>query len=145
MDQLERQVGKFVFATKSPFFIVENKEFVAMMQMVRPGIKLPRRQAIGGRILNDVYDVEWHKVAELTKDKYVTLAVDGWSNLTNDPILGTTMDTYLITSIDTNVLLSNKFISLEFAMKQVTHTPEITSIESWNPLWTKPNRYVGPT
>ena len=72
-----------------------------MMQLVRPGIKLPGWQAIGGRILNDVYDAEWEKFSEAMKDKCVTLAIDGWSTLTNDPVLGIMMDNRLITSIDT--------------------------------------------
>ena len=78
-------VGKFVFATKSPFSIVENKEFLSMMQFIRPGIKLPGRQVIAGRILNDVYDEEWQKFEDAMKDKLVTLAIDGWSTLTNEP------------------------------------------------------------
>ena len=34
-------VGKFVFATNSPFSIVENKEFLSMMQLIRPDIRVP--------------------------------------------------------------------------------------------------------
>ena len=104
VDELERQVGKFVFATNAPFSIVENKEFLGMMQMVRPGVKLPGRLAIGGRILNSVYDAEWQKFTETVKDKLVTLAIDGWSNVTNEPVLGIMMDTQLLASIDTTGL-----------------------------------------
>ena len=35
------------------------------------------------------------------KDKLVTLAIDGWSNLTNEPVLGIMIDNQLLTSIDT--------------------------------------------
>ena len=73
MDRLERQVGKFVFATNAPFSIVENKEFVAMMQMVRPGIKIPGRQAIGGRILNDVYDANGKSLPRQRKTSLLQL------------------------------------------------------------------------
>ena len=94
-------MGKFVFATNAPFSVVENKEFLQLMELVRPGIKLPGRLAIGGRILNDVYESEWKKFAETMKNKLVTLAIDGWSNVTNEPVLGIMMDTQLFASIDT--------------------------------------------
>ena len=61
MPKFERQVGRFVYATNSPFTIVENAEFVTMMEMARPGIKLPGRRAVGGRILEDVHGEEWAK------------------------------------------------------------------------------------
>ncbi len=44
---MERQIGKFIFAGNSPFKLVENKEFVALMELVRPGIKLPDRKEVG--------------------------------------------------------------------------------------------------
>ena len=52
VGSLEKQVGRFVYSTNSPFRLVEHKEFLALMQMVRPGVKLPNKRAIGGRILN---------------------------------------------------------------------------------------------
>ena len=69
MDQLERQVGKFVFSTNAPFSIVENQDFLRMMQMVRPGIKLPGRHTIGGRILDDVYMDEWQKFSQMVEPR----------------------------------------------------------------------------
>ena len=47
VDELDRQVGRMVYATNSAFRIVENKEFLALMQLVRPGIKIPSRRFQG--------------------------------------------------------------------------------------------------
>ena len=61
VDKFERQLGCFVYATTSPFSLVDNVEFKNLMELARPGIKLPARHAIGGRILQVVYDEEWGK------------------------------------------------------------------------------------
>jgi len=60
-DKFERQVGRFMYATNSPFSLVENKEFLALMAMGRPGVKIPKRQVVAGRLLDSVYDEEWEK------------------------------------------------------------------------------------
>ncbi len=57
MAKFERKLG-FVLATNSPFAFVENKEFVSLLQETRPGIQVPGRRALGGRILDVVYE-EW--------------------------------------------------------------------------------------
>ncbi len=64
MAKFERQLGRFVFATNSPFSIVENKEFASLMELARPGIAVPGRRALGGRILDVVYDEEWTKFGQ---------------------------------------------------------------------------------
>ena len=90
-----------MYATNSAFSMVENPQFRAMMDLVRPGIQLPGRRAISGRILEDVYAEEWEKFAKEKKGMHCTMSIDGWSNIKNDPILGIMVDAHLVETIDT--------------------------------------------
>jgi hypothetical protein len=101
MDELEKQVGRFVFATNSPFKVVEHPEFLKMMNMVRPSIKLPKRQTVGGRILDAVYVEEWKAFTSSLDGKYCTMAMDGWSTLTNQPYIAILLGNHLVDTIDT--------------------------------------------
>ena len=40
---------------------MENKEFIALMELGRPGIQIPGRHVVGGRLLDSVYAEEWEK------------------------------------------------------------------------------------
>ena len=68
-----------------------------------------------------MYDAEWQKFAETTKGKDVTLAIDGWSTLTNEPILGIMMDTHLITSVDTAGFIQSHVFFIRFRFLEIGH------------------------
>jgi hypothetical protein len=84
--------------------VAENPEFKKMMTLVQPNLKLPGRQAVGGRILTAVYEEEWAKFTASLEGKLVTMAVDGWSNLTSHPFLSIMVDDQLFATIDTTGL-----------------------------------------
>jgi hypothetical protein len=73
-----------------PLRWVENKEIQELFHFLNPGLKLPGRISLGGRILNDeskTLEVEMTK--KLKEDSVgVTLAFDGWTNVLNQNILG---------------------------------------------------------
>ena len=104
---LDRHVARFVFATNSPFRIVENSYFKKMMQAARPGYNPPNRQDIGGKLLDKEFSELQGKIANDLQKKNVCMALDGWSNIRNDPVIGvcvTDMEdgrTFLIDTIDT--------------------------------------------
>ena len=62
---------------------------------------MPGPRAIGGRILTDVYDEEWGKFAASVEGRHLTMSMDGWSNLTNNPVLAICLDNQLVYSVDT--------------------------------------------
>ena len=68
---------------------------------VRPGLKVPGRRAVGGRILDSVHKEEWEKFTAKFKDEFATLMIDGWSTLSNDPVLGVLVDNFFVDAIDT--------------------------------------------
>ena len=123
MDEFERQVGRFVYATNAPFKVVENEEFLKLMEMMRPGIKIPARRAVAGRILQDVHDEEWQKFVASVKEKLCTLQIDGWSTLTSNPVLAICLGQQIITSIDTTGVVHYIFLRIKTypRLRQPTH------------------------
>lgn len=112
-----------MYATNAPFKVVENKEFLALLDMVRPGISVPGRRVVGGRILQVVFDEEWQNFVDKVKGKLCTLAIDGWSTITSNPVLGICLDQQIITSIDTTGVVHCLFSENDFftPLRQPTH------------------------
>ena len=116
---LEEQVGRFIFATYSSFTVAEHPEFRKLVGMLEPKAKLPGRRALSGRILTQVFEKEWAKFTASVDGvshvslflnpqlvgKHVTLAIDGWSNLTNQPFLAILLDNELFYTLDTTGVL----------------------------------------
>ena len=94
-----------IIATGSAFRSVENKQFENMVQLLRPGTVLPTRQLVSGTLLDEIYDIEKAKVSSLVTGLEGTLLVDGWSDLTNHPVIGVAFvangQCYLVTTVDT--------------------------------------------
>ena len=44
------QITRFIYASKSSFSTVEQREFVKIVQRLRPGYKTPSRHDIGGGV-----------------------------------------------------------------------------------------------
>lgn len=105
--QLDMQVGSFIYATNSPFRHVEHKEFIKLCSMLRPGYVPPTREAIGNEILEYTFDMTCQEAKKELEGKVVCLALDGWSNVHQDPIVCTSVHdiesgySYLIDTIDT--------------------------------------------
>lgn len=90
-DMLDEQITRLFLATGIPFAIADHPEFQKTMSMLRPGYKAPNRKAIGGYLLDKVYSkITDNKKAEL-KDKEVTLVQDGWSDISNNPVIANSL------------------------------------------------------
>ena len=86
-EELDRHVAKFFISTNTPFIRVEHPQFKALISKLRPSYKLPGGKLLGGVLLDKVHN-EWMEVAKVTLDKQlVTLSLDGWSNIHNEPIV----------------------------------------------------------
>jgi len=55
-QQLDQQVARFFYACNIPFAVVEQQEFKQLISMLCPGYQPPNRKAIGGSLLDNVYD-----------------------------------------------------------------------------------------
>ena len=76
-------------ATNTPFRAVDHVEFKKLADMLRPGTSLADSDKVGGTLLDNLYSEALEVVkARILGGFMVTLCVDGWSNVRNDPVLG---------------------------------------------------------
>ncbi|XP_067144541.1 uncharacterized protein [Centruroides vittatus] len=106
--QLDLQCTKFIYATNSAFTRVEHPKFIKFCQMLRPGYDPPHRKEIGGPLLDTVYNSIENESADELKDITVCMAIDGWSNIHNEPVICVCVTdpsgtVHLIDSVDTGV------------------------------------------
>lgn len=104
-DNLDEQVAKFIYATNSPFSLADHPEFVKLCEMLRPGYIPPNRDKIGGPLLDRLYQKQKITVAAALEGKTVSLDLDGWSNVHNEPIVCASVNSdglsYLVETIET--------------------------------------------
>lgn len=110
-EKIDEKVATMVYATNSPFKIVEHASFRDMVNVMRPGYKLPSRREIGGSLLDKVYDKECEKSVVDLEGKTVCMSLDGWTNVSNEPVIcasvtvhtsENTSSVYLVDTIDTS-------------------------------------------
>ena len=74
--------------------------------MLRPGYRPPSRKEIGSELLELVYEKIYAVCKEKVEGKTVSMELDGWSNVHNDPLICCSVttaegDTFLTSTIDT--------------------------------------------
>ena len=107
-EAINEQILRFFAAANVPFVASENVQFERLLQLLRPGTKPPSERSVGGKYLDSVYDQESTKLAERVRGRCVTLQVDGWSNLSGDPVIGIAFgfpgEVHLFKTVDTTGL-----------------------------------------
>lgn len=106
-QSFDKQLARYIYATNSSFRTVENPQFQKFVEMIRPGYKLPTRKQIGGTILNEVYDEEITKGRLQLKGQIVSMDLDGWSNIHNEPVVCVSVidensESFLVKTVDTS-------------------------------------------
>ena len=86
-DNLDEQLSRFIFSANCPFKLVENKEFKKFCTSLRPGYKPPCRTDVADKWLPKIYDDEITKCKTELENETVCMAMDGWSNIRNEPIV----------------------------------------------------------
>ena len=86
-DPKDMQIAKYLYGTNTPFSAVEHTELCKMMTMLRPGYRPPSRFDIGGRLFDKVQAKMKQDCKEQLEDKIVYMALDGWSNVYNEPVV----------------------------------------------------------
>ena len=103
---LDLQVAKMIYATNSPFMFIEHPEVLKTFKMLRPGYEPPSRLDIGNALLEEAYTQAYSGCKEKVEGKLVSMEMDGWSNIHNEPVVCTSIstydgDTFLTSTIDT--------------------------------------------
>ncbi|KAM7165779.1 uncharacterized protein RBU57_006912 [Macrochelys suwanniensis] len=86
-EVIDEKIALFVYATNSPFHMIETPHFINVVQPLRPGYSPPNRVDVAGKLLDKVYEREIEQCAKGPEDKNVNLSLDGWSNVHNDPVV----------------------------------------------------------
>jgi len=84
---LDEQVAKYFYATNTPFLHADHPEFIKLCTMLRPGYTPPSRKVISGPMLDSVHVSLYEDAKKQFESNSVTLALDGWSNVHNEPII----------------------------------------------------------
>ena len=84
---IDKQLRRYLYATNNSFRTVKNPQSLKFVEMMRPGYKVPTRKQVGESILNEVYDEEIAESRLLLKGQIVSMDLDGWSNVHNEPVV----------------------------------------------------------
>ena len=123
------KVAKYFHATITPFSHVDHTSFKELCSTLRPCYRPPSRHQIEGDLLNAVNE-ECQEIAKKDlKDELVTLSLDGWTNVNNEPIVCIACtckgNTLLISTIDT----SGNFQTAEYLERLVQETVELNTLK----------------
>ena len=74
--------------------------------MLLPGYNSPSRTAVGNHLLDEVHKDVSTSCRQRVEGKVVSMELDGWSNIHNEPVVCTSIttyvgDIYLTSTIDT--------------------------------------------
>ena len=95
-----------IYATNSPFRMVDHPEFIKIIHFLCPGYNPPNRTDTGGKLLDTVHKNSLTSCSGLLHDQSITMSTDGWTNIHIEPLVCATVtttnsDIYLADTIDT--------------------------------------------
>ncbi|XP_054710424.1 uncharacterized protein LOC129220108 [Uloborus diversus] len=104
-QNLDKSVARFFYANNIAFNVSSNVEFKKMVEDLRPGYVPPNRHQLSGKLLDEACDdIENCLKKELVDEAALTLILDGWSSVKNDPIFACSIHTgvksYLFKAMD---------------------------------------------
>ena len=101
---LDRLVANFFYANNIPFNAANSTAYKHMMQGLRPGYEGPTAKAIGSHLLDHAADAVDNSLRSGLTNATLTLVQDGWSNVKNDAIIGSSIHTgtasYLLEAVE---------------------------------------------
>ncbi|KAE9525285.1 hypothetical protein AGLY_014353 [Aphis glycines] len=89
---IDQQVLKMIVKEYYPFSIVEDREFVKLLNLLNPGYTLPSRKTLSKSLLPIMYNEIHDKVKQDIKDqaKYVSITTDSWTSIKNENYIAVT-------------------------------------------------------
>ena len=84
---LDMKMASFFYANNIPFNAANSEQYQQIIIALRPGYTGPSCDQIGGKPLDNISDVIDKEVEEhITDNCVITLIMDVWSSIRNDPI-----------------------------------------------------------
>lgn len=127
--QLDTKIASFFYATNTPFNHADHPLFKEMITALRPGYKPPSAFQLAGPLLNKTHASVVEKDQECLRGKTVSMALDGWSNIHNEPIVCCSMttgegDCVLVDTVDTSGNSHSAEYLTTVAMQSIKKTEE---------------------
>ena len=79
-------MARLIYATNSPFTTAEHPEFIKLVTMLCSSYHPPSRHDISGHLLDSIHSGVLDECKEELSGKPVSVALDGWSNIHNEPV-----------------------------------------------------------
>ena len=94
-SKIDNKVALFFYSNNIAFNIAQSKSFKDMMKYLRPGYNPPDRHKLGGELLDEAANTVDQELSNNLKPENcsLTLLLDGWSSIKNDPIIATSIHT----------------------------------------------------
>lgn len=86
--KLDLQATRIIALTLSSFTYVDNIHFTKLWTMLRQGSRAPERNAVADKFLDEIFEQEVNKVADITNVERATVSLDGRYNIINNPVIG---------------------------------------------------------
>ena len=132
-EKIWEQLCRFIVATNSSFSLVENEEFVKFVRLLKPGFVLPKRKQDAGALLDELSEKELAAVKDNSSGKFGTVALDGWTSASAEPVLGVSVSfdntTYLMDTIDTSGAAHTAAYVSEVCLAAVSKVEESLNIK----------------
>jgi len=92
---LEDHLLRITVSNGFAFKWIESEEVKSLFRWLNPNIRLPNRKALSGRILDNatLKHNNWMEEQASNSEHGVTIALDSWSNVVNEKILGVVLIT----------------------------------------------------
>lgn len=106
-QSIDDQVARYFYATNTPFAHAMHPEFIKLCNLLRPGYTPPSERRLAGEILDALHKKAIEESKEILSGKTVTMSLDGWSNIHNEPLTCTSVikmsgDSFLTSVIDSS-------------------------------------------
>ena len=100
-------VARFFIATNTTFDRLEHPTFLALVSALRSSYRPPNRHVLAEDLVNKVHEECTEQAQKDLNNELVTLSLDGWPNIHNEPIVcigasTTSGDFYLVDTKDTS-------------------------------------------
>ena len=131
----DHQLAEMIYAINSPFSLVDHPEFTKLMSLLRPGYRPPTRYDVGGRLLDEVHTSTLTDCKDQLGGETVSMALDGWSNVHNQPkvcvsVTSETGQSFITGTVDMSGYSHTSEYLQEVALKAVCATRAVC-LQGW--------------
>lgn len=93
-SNLEQSFARALYATGSPFSMVENTHWINFFKQLRPAFHLPTRKKLSNSLLADESERVSSNVRSLLQNSDgIALVTDGWTSINQTPIINVILTT----------------------------------------------------